>query len=82
MSQEEAPFSVRELRGLFESQTKAFNHLEASIEKKFEERVKPLEEELAKMMLWREGIMGKISVIILVLGSVWTVAVAYFSKKI
>ena len=82
MSQQEAPFSVRELRGLFESQTRAFNHLEASIDKKFEERVKPLEDELAKMLLWRAGLIGKISVIMIILGSVWTVAVAYITKKL
>lgn len=81
MSQEEAPFSVRELRGLFEAQTKAFNHLEASIDKKFEERVKPLEEEIAKMMLWRAGLIGKISVITMIVGSLWTALVAFIIKK-
>ena len=72
------PFSNREIRTYFE----IFENTLARVEKSVDERVKPLEDELAKMLLWRENILGKITIIVLVLGSLWTLAVATITKKV
>jgi hypothetical protein len=72
------PFSNREIRTYFEN----FEKTLARVEKSVDERVKPLEDELAKMLLWRENILGKITIIVLVLGSLWTLAVATITKKV
>lgn len=72
------PFSNREIRTYFEN----FERTLSRVENSFDERVKPLETELAKMLLWRENLLGKITIIVLVLGSLWTVAVATITKKL
>lgn len=74
---DELPFTNREIKTMFENQ----NTTLARIEKMIIDEVIPLKKEIAMLLLWREGIMGKISVIILIFGSLWTVAVSYFSSK-
>lgn len=73
----EEPFSNREIKQYFENFERTLQRIEENVDL----RVKPLETELAKMLLWREGFMGKITIIVLVLGSMWTFAVAALTKK-
>lgn len=72
------PFSNREIKAYFENHTRTLDR----IEKMFSERITPIEKDMAEILLWREGIMGKISVVVIVLGSVWTFFVAVITKKL
>ena len=74
---QDEPFSNREIKAYFENFSRTLDRVERSVD----QRVKPLEDELAKMLLWREGLMGKITVVVIILGSLWTAAVAAATKK-
>lgn len=74
---DEIPYTNREIKILFESQNKTLERIEAMITNE----VIPIKKELAALQLWKEGIMGKISVVIILFGSVWTLGVAYITSK-
>lgn len=74
---DEIPYTNREIKILFDSQNKTLER----IEKMILDEVVPLKKEMATLLLWREGIMGKISVVIIVFGSLWTLGVAYVTSK-
>lgn len=74
---DDAPYTNREIKILFEGQNKTLER----IEKMILDEVVPLKKEVAAMLLWKEGIMGKISVIIIVFGSLWTLGVAFITSK-
>lgn len=77
VNDEEAPFTNRELRQFFAGFQKTLDRVEKSVD----ERVKPLEDELAKMLQWRAGLLGKITIIGIVLAGLWGLAVAAITKK-
>lgn len=73
----EEPFSNREIKTYFDNFEKSLLRLEERVD----ERVKPLELELAKMLQWRAGLLGKIAVVGVILAGLWALAVAAVTKK-
>lgn len=75
---EDKPFTNRELKMYFDGFETTLKNMEIS----FEKRVSPLETHVSKLLLWREGLMAKLSVAVFLIVLVVKTGLDWLSKHV
>ena len=75
---DEMPYTNREIKQMFDSQ----NATLARIEKMIADEFVPLKKEVSTILLWKEGLMGKLSMLVIVVGFLGELIMNWISNHI
>lgn len=70
------PYTNREIKQLFEYQ----NTTLARIEKMITDEVVPLKKDVSAILLWKEGLMGKVSVMVVFVGVIGDIFINWITN--
>lgn len=72
------PYTNREIKQFFDNQ----NLTLARIEKMITDEVVPLKKEVSAILLWKEGLMAKVSVIIVLVGIIGDMVINWITSHV
>lgn len=75
---DEMPYTNREIKQFFDNQ----NLTLARIEKMITDEVVPLKKDVSAILLWKEGLMGKISVVVVLVGVIGDMVINWITNHL